>query len=116
MSDLDKLEQLEKAATPGPWNADYVQAAIRHLSRNVDPDYYCTEEQSLSGNGDVFNRREDGPLIAAARNALPALLAVARAAEALHGEDAPVDMSETQRLALSDAVFDALAQLKESIS
>jgi hypothetical protein len=74
MSKLDKLEALEKAATNRDWR---IQPGI------VEPSF----DKSLwaeSGNllADLL-RPKDAELIAEMRNALPALLAVARAAKQL---------------------------------
>lgn len=64
-----ELEKLDSVATPAPWPHDYCQGAVRHISKNVDQDAF------YDGSFDGWSRYNDGPLIAAARNALPALLA-----------------------------------------
>lgn len=72
--DLDALEELERAATPGPWEAE----------RDVyDGDVWYVEPD---GQPVLIARRPsdtDGALIAAARNALPDLIAAARERDAL---------------------------------
>jgi hypothetical protein len=73
--DLAALAALHEAATPAPWPEDFCQAAVRQLSKNVDYDVF------YDGDFCGWDRYTDGPLIAAARNALPALLARAKAAE-----------------------------------
>lgn len=60
---IEKLEALERAATAGIWCAD-ADAVV------VGEDYTVSENSRVA----------DSELIAAARNALPALLAVAKAA------------------------------------
>lgn len=73
--ELAKLEALERAAFPTPWCEDWCSGAARHICRNVDYDAFTMSQ----GNG---WSRYDGTLIAAARNALPALLAEVRAGRA----------------------------------
>jgi len=67
---LDELKRLDAEATPGPW-------------RDTD---YGVERVGVYGEivEDPRMGEPDRALIAAARNALPALLAVAEAAEAIH--------------------------------
>jgi len=67
-----ELERLERVASPAPWPEDYCQGAVRHISRNVEQDVF------YDGSFDGWSRYNDGPLIAATRNALPALLAELR--------------------------------------
>jgi len=69
---IAELERLEREATQAPWPLDYVQGAVRHISRNVDRDsFYIMSE----GDPDFWwGRHTDGPLIVAMRNALPRLL------------------------------------------
>lgn len=62
---LDKLERLCQAATPGPWELDgLIVRNARHQSRVCDVD-----------TGSYYQDRADALFIAAARHALPKLLA-----------------------------------------
>jgi hypothetical protein len=70
---LARLTELEKAATPAPWPEEYVQGAVRHISKNCDTYQFCREDIGFD-----WDRYKDGPLITEARNALPALLITAR--------------------------------------
>lgn len=73
---LDELERLEKAATPGPWMLD--------IDRSVDVDIVAGRVIVARAFGPEenpqANAEENAALIAAARNVLPTLIAVARAA------------------------------------
>jgi len=101
---LDELKRLDAAATPAPWiydHGDILDADLSGLLRDVE----C----------DTRNTR----LIAAARNALPALLAVAEAAKAyrLANEDAGAwnDMRQAESVRaseLGEALSAALAELE----
>ena len=76
MSKLDKLEALEKVATPGPWG---------EISLEVSCGSYCQGGSGvleLSGYPKIINAKyDDLAFIAEMRNALPKLLALARAAK-----------------------------------
>lgn len=78
MSTIDRLRELERAATEGPW---------RWLDGNGDDDDEIQDgrgEMVATGfRDDLLPDITDGRLCAAARNALPALLDVAEAARAL---------------------------------
>lgn len=98
---LDRLEKLDKAATPGPWfahNTDdsWFMNAYAVTTSKSEPELDCEPAKpdpsvvavTLLQQPNVVCHEstqwhEDAVLIAAARNALPALLAVARAAEGL---------------------------------
>lgn len=70
--DLDKLEQLAKAANPRPWCLQCVRLQIRHINKNCD--VYCE-------NGDCVELgmgRYDGEFIAAICDAAIDLIAAAR--------------------------------------
>lgn len=110
-----RLRQLEAAATPGPWRmrvrkplaSKYtgpshvvagepgpVRAAIADYARNVAD--YCADP--------------DAELIAAARNALPQLLAITEAAaevEATLSYDGSATLEAAQRLAAALAALDS---------
>jgi hypothetical protein len=68
MIDLDKLEELDRAATPGPWGS----VGLRNLEAGITND---------RGEPTTW---EDALLIAATRNALPALIAELRASRDFH--------------------------------
>lgn len=72
MSRLDDLEALERAATRG-WSDECLAPLLRFGRTRVG-----TKDDSDDDGGSP--RARDAAFIAAARNALPALLAVARAA------------------------------------
>lgn len=88
MIDLDELERLEKAATPGPWHAQ----GIRMLDFGPGVDFEPTSDLAEAVHADIRSSEshcsvaehvEDIPsavLIAAARNAMPALIRELRAA------------------------------------
>lgn len=90
--DLDKLEQLERAATPGPWKYDWGNWAVERQA----PGQACHRDDvcSLTGFGihapteewpsreiQVAGNPHDGDLIAEARNQLPELLSYVRRLE-----------------------------------
>ena len=71
MSVLDDLERLDKAATPGEWKYG-----------NVFKDKCYANGELVFQERDGWNAKQaDRDLISASRNALPALLRLARAAE-----------------------------------
>ena len=74
--DLDELERLEKAATPGPWHQHETWPGA-NLGRNVVS--YKPSANGIVGS-DFFQTRtdEDAEIIVTARNALPALIAELR--------------------------------------
>jgi len=72
MKTIERLRELEKSATtPRPWKPEEVGEAFRWFRKMGDHNTFTTQ---------------DGELAAAAVNALPALLAVAEAAEKLQTE------------------------------
>lgn len=86
MSTIDRLRELEAAATPGPW---------QWLDSGGDPD---EDDELQDGRGemvasgfrdDILPEITDGRLCAEARNHLSALLDVAEAARALLDPSAP---------------------------
>ena len=91
--ELDRLEKLEKAATPGPWQCDCNQFGtmptcqpIVRTSNDGDNGVSDRDGIMIVGVGDCGWEDCDGPgfkdadagLIAALRNSAPALLAAAR--------------------------------------
>lgn len=88
---IDELERLEQAATAGPWYTNGMGYGAEHGTEY---------EVSTEGGAGIWTAHcqvpADAAFIAAARNALPVLLRVARAAQALYAEwDRPV--GETPR-------------------
>jgi len=73
MIDLDKLEQLEKAATPGPW-----VSVLRSLCTIKDCRADAYGIVKPTEDGDCIFQDGNAELIAAVRNALPELLAEIR--------------------------------------
>ena len=71
--DLDHLEALDREGTPGPWRAEWRPALRNYLIRCGDADE----------DGMAHHEQPNARLIAATRNALPALIAEARAAAEL---------------------------------
>src|SRR4051794_11334166 len=95
---LDRLEALEKAATPAPWEAEHrpnndppqcganvTNADGHNLFDSFNRDHRVSLIERLSDDGGWYDvaGMKDLELAAAARNALPVLLAVARAAKVL---------------------------------
>lgn len=84
--DLDALERMEKAATPGPWEDQYsdVPGTLRDVARGFTGSMVCAiaprQQVRTHAPGGLFPSA-DGQLIAELRNAAPALLARARLAE-----------------------------------
>lgn len=78
-AELAELRRIEQAATPGPWGVEYdgpdgacvrteqPETDMPHLSKEKHVACYCF-------NGQLENPEADATFIAAARNALPALL------------------------------------------
>lgn len=75
MSWLDELEELEKKATQGKW--------IESCGSNAEGDGPVAWIHNADGSMMTELSHEDGALAVAARNALPRLLRIARAAEEL---------------------------------
>lgn len=86
--DLPALEALCEAATPGPWYAmddpapSRADHGYRVLARTTRTDgrnvYGLREAMAIPGKGVVWNSDADAEFIAAARTALPALIAEVR--------------------------------------
>jgi hypothetical protein len=78
---LDELERLERAATPGRHTTGEAEHdAIPYVGIGYTDEVYALDSADPHEPVATFERPEDAALYAAARNALPALLAVARAA------------------------------------
>lgn len=74
---LAELEALERAATPGEWRAGYVDHDCVFVVNDA-PDAMGPERVLLRMNKHFPRNHEDTTLIAAARTALPSLLAELR--------------------------------------
>ncbi len=68
---IEALEELEKAATPGEWRKPFEDGALAH---ERDKSLLAIDKDGMA----IVNRPEDAALIAALRNAAPALLQAAR--------------------------------------
>jgi len=84
---IDRLKKLEAAATPGPWVGDRYDGTVKYAIQGPGDALVC---QGCNGNsaGDNpygFQSTEDESFVMAARNALPALIAVAEAAKGVAG-------------------------------
>ena len=91
MGTIEQLEALEKAATAGPWEEPFLwdesgltdnsvrQKCVPGMTWKHDTADICTFPPAI-------RNRANAMLIPAARNALPALLAVAKAAKAVRAE------------------------------
>jgi hypothetical protein len=79
---LEELAALEEKATPGPWKINDRHDQVCVYESNDRDVIVCS-----FGNLKNHEIAADAALIAAARNALPALLKIARAALACYEED-----------------------------
>lgn len=86
---IDELERLEKAATQGDWLSDgahvYGPRDSRSQYKNGRQLVATATDLPFTRQMSETPRNPDAALIAAARNALPALLRVAKAAKAMLG-------------------------------
>lgn len=86
MKVLDELERLEQAATPGPWHSVRNGGLPLSVCRPDQREIIFTAEYFVYKGIDQEWRHTRGPdldLIAQSRNALPALIRVAQAADAM---------------------------------
>ena len=79
MSVLDELERLENAATPGEWSLEGEITVIADDEDGFKPWFVCEATSDCGYERD--HAGDNAALIAASRNALPALLRLARVAE-----------------------------------
>lgn len=101
---LDELERLDQAATPGPWAANRGSHGVMVLSPLniiVATCSWGTDEANTANSA----------LICAARNALPALLRVARAAQTLL-DQVPSAIDDPELDEAREALETALAALE----
>lgn len=80
---LEKLEKLEKSATPGPWHSNsYSELFTYAYSSEHDPDpVVVCNVPCISGDTATTAGYADMAFIAAFRNNAKALIAIARAAK-----------------------------------
>lgn len=76
--DLDKLEALEKAATPGPWVIDDANNELIAIMDREDCYDYLADFMPAPCTLDYKKASANAAFIAALRNAAPALFAAAR--------------------------------------
>lgn len=81
MTTLSDLKALVEAATPGPW--EYTNGLMRLLGEPEHAPFVIVSEDGDKVLNDETADSDDMRLIAALRNAAPALIAVAEAAKAL---------------------------------
>lgn len=94
---LEELERLERAATPGRHTTGEAEHdAIPYVGIGYTDEVYALDGADPHEPVATFERPEDAALYAAARNALPALLANQRriAALAAAGRDGQMDIVE----------------------
>ena len=107
---IDDLERLEKAATPGPWEGKNFRVFNREMCSIVA--WNGSNKQSRTQQAE-----DDIAIIAALRNAAPALLRVARAAaeyrrverDLWHGTAGQLNAKNA-----ADALDAALAELEKA--
>lgn len=106
---LDQLEDLERKATRGRWKRSRL-GGCKAISGNKAGEHRQAQYQAVAqtvGLQDEATDAANADLIVAMRNALPALLRVARAAKAVH--ECPVDSLSLPMV--YDELRDALAEL-----
>lgn len=98
---LDEFEKLVAAATPGPWDVDYSEDAVR--------DQYGHLFAQLGRDEENFQHCDDAQFIAASRDMAPHLIAIARAAqnEALRWNESYCTREDCQQMTDAWAVLDA---------
>lgn len=73
---LEQWKALANAATPGPWHAPSIADGVRYLHRNEAwYGYGCSDSERVPGRQDGDGGTRDGAFIAAAREAVPVLIA-----------------------------------------
>lgn len=114
---LDDLEKLEREATPGPWTWNHVDQLVGPddiRDYGLGPENHPTK--IIETDSGVYPPSEaDAALIPAMRNALPKLLAVAKAARGLrnlaeirHEHEGPHDYGRSCPACVFEAAVDAL--------
>jgi len=116
MKIIERLRELEKQATAGPLVVDYDKR-----DGGVDQIVECRSDRTLTVAFGTSNGNEyDLPLLAETRNALPAMLAVAEAAERLnkalcHGFDAMAAGSHEGCIVAEKATYKAQRELDTAL-
>ena len=126
---LEELDRLEKAATPGPLSVkETLSKSIAGFVDIADADCNILASMFIR-EGPNAKHVEDANVLVAARNALPKLLAVAKAAKALRDtyrdgcfEWAPLTENEVERLqevlderaTQTKALDEALAEMEKA--
>lgn len=83
MIDLDELERLDKAATPGPWNIEKRDGDMGEKDHNIYADGdVCALHENARPLRHMRRQSADAKMIATLRNALPTLIAELRLARA----------------------------------
>lgn len=100
---LQHLRQLHQQATPGPWNSDTLEDGECNLECHVD---------GLSIELGTLNY----PFIAAMRNALPALLDIAEAAQHVINNDAAITDSKFHGSPSYDATYGRLREALDRLN
>jgi hypothetical protein len=100
VADLDRaaLRKLAEAATPGPWryNPDGAGVEGDGWVRATPPDYHEIDVVT-----DTYWRKEDAAFIAAAREAIPALL------DALDDQDRALSLAHAEHRGVTDSLYRA---------
>lgn len=105
---LNDLESLERDATPGPWEAAMDGWTIRPKADET-PERRGTRITTTWATGGAIEKQvADAEFIAAARNALPKLLRIAKAAKEWrrqlgHGSQGDVELAEHAILSALEA-------------
>lgn len=109
MVNLDELERLEKAATPGPWQEE---AGASENRRIVSASEYYIAMIYRCAVTDDDDGGENTALIVAARNALPALIEAARVLRDWEQTLIDLDYDGSDWLEMLDRTRAALAALE----
>lgn len=97
---LEDLENMEKAATPGPWAAETDDGIATVWYSEINSGVSVCDPNS-----------QDARFIAAFRNAMPHLIAMAKAAERVLHRMAPIE-----KTAIGEATTDNLLDLKQAFA
>ena len=94
---IDELQRLHEAATKGPWIYDRCKRKTGRGGYSVlGPDGSRIFWENYNGDADIEGDDDDVGLVLAMRNALPALLRLARAAKEIAG-NVPLDIDQRIR-------------------
>ena len=108
MDVIERLRALEQAATPGPWTWVEPHSVIHDVETEVAP---RVEVPVAAIEGLFRMRHANGELIAAMRNAFPALLDVVEAASDVLGLDSSYNGDGGSRYPALAAALAALDKL-----